>query len=57
MKGGIIINPFGVPGACVHQANRVKEEFDKLNINCDIITDGYLRCLLEKDKSRRRNGL
>ena len=50
MKGGIIINPFGVPGACVHQANRVKEEFDKLNINCDIITDGYLRCLLENDK-------
>ena len=49
MKGGIIINPFGLPGACIHQANRMKEEFNKLKVNCDIITDGYLRCLLNND--------
>ena len=49
VKGGIIINPFGLPGACIHQANRMKEEFDKLKIDCDIITDGYLRCTLYND--------
>lgn len=50
MKGGIIINPFGLPGACIHQANRMKEEFNKLKVNCDVITDGYLRCLLKNDQ-------
>ena len=50
MKGGIIINPFGLPGACVHQANRMKEELNRLNVDCDIITDGFLRYLLEEDR-------
>jgi RimK family alpha-L-glutamate ligase len=43
MKGLIFINPFLIPKQSVHQAERLKEEFNKLGVKVDIVTDGYLR--------------
>ena len=42
LKGIIIINPFRVPRQSVEQANRLKEEFNKLNVNVQIVDNGYL---------------
>ena len=50
MKGAVVINPFLIPVSCVHQDERLKEEFNKLGVNLDIITDGYLRTLLFNGK-------
>lgn len=46
MKGAVVINPFGIPVSCVHQAKRLKEEFIKLGVEIDIITNGYLKTML-----------
>lgn len=43
MKGVIIINPYRIPKESVHQAERLKEEFEKFGVKTDIIDDGYLR--------------
>lgn len=43
MKGIIIVNPFGFPSEGVHQAERMKDEFDKLNIKTEIISNGFSR--------------
>ncbi len=50
MKGLIIINAFRIPLESVHQAERLKEEFEKLNVSVDIIDDGYLRARIENGK-------
>lgn len=47
MQGIIIINPFGHPTEGVHQAERMKEEFDKLGVKVSIVSDGYLRYFLD----------
>ena len=49
MKGLIFINPFRVPEECVHQAERLKEEFNKLGVDIDIIDDGYQRVTVSGD--------
>ena len=43
MKGKIIVNPFGVPGQSAKQAQRLKEEFEKLGVQSEILTDAFLR--------------
>ena len=43
MKGLIFINPFRIPEECVHQADRLKEEFNKLGVEIEIVDDGYQR--------------
>mgnify|MGYP002509997557 CR=1 FL=1 len=50
MKGAIIINPFLVPKESVYQAQRLKEEFNKLKVQVDIITDGYLRASISENR-------
>ncbi len=47
MKGIIIINPFLIPQESVRQAERLKQEFNKKQVEIDIISDGYLRNCLE----------
>ena len=47
MKGLIFINPFLIPKQSVHQAERLKEEFNKLGVSVEIVTDGYLRVCVD----------
>ncbi len=41
MQGVIIVNPFGIPVESVKQAERLKQELNKLNVFVDIISDGF----------------
>ena len=50
MKGLIFINPFLVPKESVHQAERLKDEFNKLGVEVEIISDGYLRLSVEGER-------
>ncbi len=50
MKGIIIINPFLIPAESVRQAERLKQEFNKRNVDVEIITDGYLRASVYNGK-------
>ena len=47
MKGLIFINPFLVPEESVRQAERLKEEFNKLNVEISVITDGSVRVAID----------
>lgn len=49
MKGLIFINPFLVPKQSVHQAERLKSEFNKLGVDIEIVSDGYARVALKGD--------
>lgn len=49
-KGIIVINPYLIPKESVYQANRLKEEFEKLNVSVEIITDAFLQSLIVNDK-------
>lgn len=42
LKGIIIINAFRVPKQSIEQANRLKFEFEKLNVEVEIIDNGFL---------------
>ncbi len=46
MNGIIVINPFLIPNESVRQAERLKQEFNKLNVSVEIVSDGYLRTML-----------
>lgn len=50
MKGAIIINPYRIPNESVYQAERLKEEFEILGIETEIIDDGYLRTEISDGK-------
>jgi len=50
MKGAVIINPFNVPYESVYQADRLKEEFAKLGVSVNIVTDAFLRSKLVDGK-------
>ena len=50
MKGAVIINPFRVPLESVHQAERLKEEFNGLGVAVDIVDDAFLRSKSENGK-------
>ncbi len=43
MKGIIIINPYRVPEQSVKQAERLKEELERLGATAEIVADGYAR--------------
>lgn len=49
MKGLIFINPFLVTKQNVHQAERLKEEFNKKGIEIEIVSDGYLHVTINSD--------
>lgn len=42
MRGYIIVNPFKEPKACVRQAERLKNEFEKKGVSVKIVFDAYL---------------
>ncbi len=50
MKGIIVINPYHVPKENVLQAKRLKEEFDKLGVDVDVVDDGFTRAYLKDNK-------
>ena len=43
MKGFIVINAFLRPIESVKQAERLKQEFNNLGVEVDVVTDGFLR--------------
>ena len=43
MKGAIVINPYLVPESSVLQAKRISEEFERLGVRMQTVTDGFLR--------------
>ncbi|MCQ2387040.1 MAG: RimK family alpha-L-glutamate ligase [Clostridia bacterium] len=43
MRGIIVVNPFGFPGQSIKQAERLSEEFNKLNVKVEIVKDGFLK--------------
>ncbi len=49
MKGVIFINPFLVPEQSVHQAERLKTEFNNLGVDIDIVADGFSRVQVDGD--------
>ena len=49
MKGYIIVNPYLVPKESIYQAERLKEEFDKLNVETKIVSDGFLSVTVDGD--------
>lgn len=51
MKGLIFVNPFLVPKESVHQAERLKEEFNKLGIDVDIISDASMRIAIQAESA------
>ncbi len=50
MNGVIIINPFLIPNESVRQAERLKKEFNKRQVEIEIISDGYLRNCLQNGR-------
>ena len=51
LKGLIFVNPFLVPKESVHQAQRLKEEFNSLGVDVEIVSDGNFRVTMEGDKT------
>lgn len=49
MKGLIFINPFLVPKESVHQAERLKEEFNNLGVEVEIISDASTRIAMHSE--------
>ena len=49
MKGKVVINPYLVPEQSVHQAQRLVEEFNKLGVQVEVVTDGFTRAGLTDD--------
>ena len=49
MKGLIFLNPFLVPEQSLHQAERLKEEFNKRNVDVSVISDGFSRVSITGD--------
>lgn len=50
MNGIIIVNPFLVPKESFYQAQRLKEEFNALGVNIEIVSDAFLRTQLLNGK-------
>ena len=45
--GIIVVNPYKIPKESVCQAERLKEEFEHLNVSVQILTDTFLRSKIE----------
>ena len=52
MRGLIFINPYLVPKESVYQAERLKEEFNKLGVEIDVISDGFSRVAISGDRAQ-----
>ncbi len=52
MKGIIFINPFLVPTESVRQAERLKEEFNRLGVEIDIISNGFSRVFINGESTK-----
>ncbi len=50
MNGIIVVNPYGFPGSSVKQAERLKEEFDKMGVSAFIVDNAFTHFLIEGDK-------
>ncbi len=48
--GIIVVNPYLIPKESVIKAERLKEEFDLLNVSVEIVTDTFLRSKIEDGK-------
>ncbi|MBP5686344.1 MAG: RimK family alpha-L-glutamate ligase [Clostridia bacterium] len=49
MRGLIFVNPFGIPESGVAQANELREEFEKLGVKTEIVSDGFLKNGVKSD--------
>jgi len=49
LKGNIIINAYKLPVQSVRQAERIKEELSKLQVETEIISDKYLRAVADSE--------
>ena len=49
-QGIIVINPYQIPLESVHQANRLKDEFNALGVSVSIMTDTFLRNFIAENK-------
>ena len=49
-QGIIVINPYQIPLESVHQANRLKDEFNALGVSVSIMTDTFLRNFIAQNK-------
>ena len=47
MKGIIFLNPFLVPEQSLHQAERLKQEFNKRGVQIEIVSDGFSRVMID----------
>ena len=47
--GIIIVNPYLVPEQSLYQAQRLKEEFNKLSVNVEVVSDAFLHSILDCD--------
>lgn len=50
MKGAIIVNAFRIPAESIHQAERLKSEFNLLGVTADVIDSGFLSALIENNQ-------
>lgn len=57
MKGKIFINPFGVPKQSVEQAERLKEEFNKLGVSVEISSEYFRAGISVKALEEENEGL
>ena len=51
MKGLIFVNPFLCTKESVHQAERLKEEFNKRGVEIEIVSDGFSRVAVSGDSA------
>lgn len=54
MKGLIIINPYKFPQNCLYQAERLSNEFAKLGIQAEIVTNGYLYSIIQNNTFKNK---
>ncbi|MBE7083929.1 MAG: RimK family alpha-L-glutamate ligase [Clostridiales bacterium] len=50
-KGLIFVNPYLVPKESIYQAERLKEEFNNLGVDIEIVSDGCFRVVMDGDKT------
>lgn len=50
LKGIIIVNPFGIPGQSIKQAQRLVQEFSKKGVETTILSNAFLRVYIENNK-------
>ena len=56
MKGIIFINPYFLPIESVKQAECLKKKFDELNIDTEIVSNGYLNTQIDNGQLMTKYG-